>query len=162
MSSPAVLLSVDISSVILPTHVQPHSQSDMTQPAAVLTWWVSACGGSINKHYLSSITSNRAGLPGEPGERLARITDVVFNNVRISLWQVLVSTVTIFIFITWYLSIEACRNKSYSLDFISSNYTSCKSNNNTTGDRQNNPNTKDTLLLQCPIYQQNICGSTGA
>ncbi|KAI4814061.1 hypothetical protein KUCAC02_003271, partial [Chaenocephalus aceratus] len=49
-----------ISSVMLPTH----GQADMTKPAAALTWWVSACGGSINKHYLSSRTSNRAGPPG--------------------------------------------------------------------------------------------------
>ncbi|KAJ4930375.1 hypothetical protein JOQ06_019379 [Pogonophryne albipinna] len=41
-----------------------HRQADMTKPAAALTWWVSACGGSINKHYHSSRTSNRAGPPG--------------------------------------------------------------------------------------------------
>lgn len=55
-----LLLSAGISSVMLPTH----DQADMTKPAAALTWWVSACGGSINKHYLSSRTSNRAGPPG--------------------------------------------------------------------------------------------------
>jgi len=55
-----LILSAGISSVTLPTH----GQADMTKPAAALTWWVSACGGSVNKHYLSSRTSNRAGPPG--------------------------------------------------------------------------------------------------
>jgi len=49
-----------VSAGIIPMMLLSHTQSDMTQPVAALTWWFSDCGGSINKHYLSSRTSNRA------------------------------------------------------------------------------------------------------
>lgn len=64
---------------MVPTHSQ--TWSNLCE-----CWLGGSCSGSINKHCLSSRTSNRAGPPGGTRGEVSP-KDVVFNNVPIYIWR---------------------------------------------------------------------------
>lgn len=66
---------------MVPTHSQ--TWSNLCE-----CWLGGSCSGSINKHCLSSRTSNRAGPPGGTRGEVSP-KDVVFNNFPIYIWQAL-------------------------------------------------------------------------
>lgn len=69
-----------------------YSWSDMIQPVAALTRWVSACIGSVNKHFLSCRTSNRAGHPRAAKGEVGKYYKCCVKDVRINIWLVVEAT----------------------------------------------------------------------